>query len=159
MVVLEAVIKNRFYGKIRFATEEDLLQVIQIERKVQRSPWSLEHFQAELEKSYSQFFVMTSFRTGLEVVGYLVFWVFMQECYLLNIAVDLSYQGLGVGKKMIQKMLFFARREACDKVFLEVRKSNTVALGLYQSFGFRIDSLKKGAYSDGEDSYTLLLMK
>ena len=50
-----------------------------------------------------------------------------------------------------------ALRWGIRKVLLDVRKSNEVAVALYQGLGFVICHVRKAFYSDGEDAYQMAL--
>ena len=53
-------------------------------------------------------------------------------------------------------MLDDARERAVTLAFLEVRPTNAEALGLYESFGFRVIGRRKGYYFDtGEDALVM----
>jgi ribosomal-protein-alanine N-acetyltransferase len=54
----------------------------------------------------------------------------------LNLCVHPSSQRLGYGRSLLNALLAKAEDASCDKIFLEVRPSNAIALRLYQSAGF-----------------------
>ena len=142
---------------IRPATTEDLAAVMNIEQEVQVAPWPESHFQSELTKPYSHFLVLTDDETDSIVAGYLVSWVMFDECQILNVATALSYRGLGFAKQMIHQVVSIALKKEIKKVVLEVRKSNSAAIQLYQQLNFNITHVRKRFYSDGEDAYQMVL--
>ena len=56
---------------------------------------------------------------------------------ILGLAVLKELQGKGIGKKLLQKALDFARGKNCPNVFLFVADDNSVAQKLYGEFGFQ----------------------
>ncbi len=142
---------------LRPATLEDLDAVVKIENQVHAAPWTEEHFRAELTKPYSQFLVFTDDESDSIIAGYLVFWVMFDECQILNLATSLNYRGLGLAKQMIQKVVSIALKKGIKKVVLDVRKSNSPAIQLYQRVKFSITHIRKGFYSNGEDAYQMTL--
>jgi len=55
----------------------------------------------------------------------------------LNIAVHLGWQGQGIGKKLLKHIVLWAKNSGCiEKIQLNVRASNTVAISLYKKMGF-----------------------
>jgi [ribosomal protein S18]-alanine N-acetyltransferase len=142
---------------LRPATAEDLPKVLEIERRVHSAPWDEDHFQEELTKPYSQFLVFTDDETDETVAGYIVFWILFNECQILDVAVDLPFRRRGLAKEMVRKAVNFALKKDIRKVLLEVRKSNSAALHLYQSIGFVVTHVRKGFYSNGEDAYQMAL--
>lgn len=142
---------------LRPATEDDLPKVLEIEQKLHVAPWTAEHFRAEMTKPFSQFLVLTDDETDEVVAGYIVYWVMMDECQILNIVVDLPFRSQGFAKRMLRQAVGVAVNQGAKRVVLDVRKSNTPAIQLYQSCHFSIVQVRKAAYSNGEDAYQMAL--
>lgn len=155
---MEASSPSNSPSSIRPATPEDLLPLVEIERRCHVAPWTEENFRAELAKPYCQVWLMTDDETDSQIIGYVVFWMLMDQAEVLNVVVDLPYRGLGHAKRMLQKVITTAaRRDDLKRVILDVRKSNTPAVQLYQRLGFTIRQVRKGFYSNGEDGYQMTL--
>ena len=76
------------------------------------------------------------------------------EYEIHTIGVDPGYQGRGIGRAMMTRLLDFAGHEAT--VYLEVRTDNAPALELYTSLGFVNVGLRKRYYqASGADAYTM----
>ncbi|MGB5111822.1 MAG: ribosomal protein S18-alanine N-acetyltransferase [Mycobacterium sp.] len=70
-----------------------------------------------------------------------------------TIGVDPAYQGHGIGRRLLDDLLSFAKR---GEVFLEVRTDNNTAITLYQSVGFATVGVRKRYYKvSGADAYTM----
>jgi ribosomal-protein-alanine N-acetyltransferase len=69
----------------------------------------------------------------------------------MNIAVDPALRRRGIATALLEKML---ERAGPDESYtLEVRPSNTVAIALYERFGFRASGTRRRYYQDtGEDA-------
>ena len=142
---------------IRSATFDDLSLLVKIENQVHISPWSEEHFQAELEKPYSHILLLSDDDTDQVIAGYIVYWLMLEECEILNLAVDLPFRGLGYAEKLVRAVVSASIKMSLKRVILDVRKSNLPALHLYQKVGFRISHIRKGFYSNGEDAYQMMI--
>jgi ribosomal-protein-alanine N-acetyltransferase len=142
---------------VRPATEDDLAQLAEMEKRVHVAPWTEEHFRAELGKPYSQTLLLTDDETDTRIAGYIVFWLTPDHAEILNVAVDLPFRGLGHAKALIRKVGTLASQKGLKKVLLSVRKSNLAAIQLYQKLNFTIHAIRKGFYSNGEDSYEMVL--
>ena len=140
---------------IRSATFEDLSSLVRIENQVHISPWNEEHFQSELEKPYSRILVLSDDQTDELVAGYIVYWLMLEECEILNLAVDLPYRGLGFAEKLVRSVVSASMKLGLKRVLLDVRKSNLPAIHLYQKVGFTVSHIRKGFYSNGEDAYQM----
>ncbi len=144
-------------ASLRPATAEDLPKILDVECRAHVSPWTQTHFQTELTKPYSTFWVLTDDETDSQILGYIIFWFMFDECQILNLAVDLGFRGLGFAKYMMSSCVQLAVRKGLSRVVLEVRKSNLAAIQLYQNLGFTIRQLRKEFYSNGEDAYQMTL--
>jgi ribosomal-protein-alanine acetyltransferase len=75
------------------------------------------------------------------------------EYEIHTIGVDPSYQGRGIGRRMLEQLL---NRAADSVVHLEVRTDNATAITLYRSVGFTEVGLRKRYYRiSGADAYTM----
>merc|ERR1711976_771876 len=62
-----------------------------------------------------------------------------KACYIDHIAVDERFRGKGVGKVLMQRADYEAKRNGCSKIYLAVAASNR-AKNLYERQGFRVVS-------------------
>ncbi|MCK4738842.1 MAG: ribosomal protein S18-alanine N-acetyltransferase [Deltaproteobacteria bacterium] len=139
-------------------TEGDLDAVMEIENASFPQPWSRELMARELSNPISYPFVKTkSLKDGSEVlVGYLIFWLVYGEAHILNIAVRSDLQGSGIGSRLLSFALDFMSKRGVDLISLEVRKSNTTAISIYNRFGFEEVYVRKLYYGD-EDAVVMSL--
>jgi ribosomal-protein-alanine N-acetyltransferase len=75
------------------------------------------------------------------------------EYEIHTIGVDPAYQGLGIGRRLLDELLNVA---AGAVVHLEVRTDNAPAIALYRSVGFADVGLRRRYYRiSGADAYTM----
>ena len=91
------------------------------------------------------------------VVGYLVAWHVADELHILNVATDPEHRRRGIGSRLMDHAICFAREHGVRLLLLEVRESNSDALRLYQSLGFSSIGKRLGYYSDGENAVNMAL--
>lgn len=139
--------------ELRVATENDLQAVLEIERQSYPFPWSLEAFQNELVKPFSNVLVLVDEQ---QVAGYIVYWLLFDEAHILNVTVSPTHRGAGFGARLVRRVINDAMAKEMKRVFLEVRTSNAAAIALYQKLGFFTDHVKKSFYEDGEDAYFMV---
>lgn len=143
--------------RIRDMSHEDLPEVLAIERQSFPSPWSEGMFVKEFRSPISHMFVALVKEADSErVAGYINFWIVADEIHLNNIAVRKNFQLSGVASALIKKMFETAKREGALKATLEVRVSNTVALGLYKKFGFEVKGIRPLYYSDTHEDALIM---
>jgi ribosomal-protein-alanine N-acetyltransferase len=75
---------------------------------------------------------------------------------LETLAVLPSARRQGIGLALVRAVLGWAAAEGALQVSLEVRESNTAALGLYARFGFRPEGRRPHYYADPEEDALLL---
>lgn len=126
--------------------------VVAIERRSFPQPWSYSLFLTELSNRVASYFV--ALLSG-KVIGYIGLWVTWEEGHITTFAIHPRYRGKGFGKKLFHYALEYARSCGCERVFLEVRVSNSRAQGLYRSFGFETVGLRPRYYMDGEDALVM----
>lgn len=79
-------------------------------------------------------------------LGYTFLTVGAREAHLLNLAVEPTAQGTGVGRALLAYVLQRAPSLGIDRIFLEVRPSNGAALKLYDEAGFNEIGRRPGYY-------------
>jgi len=95
-------------------------------------------------------------RRGRRLLGYLCLWEIGHEIHVTNLAAHPDLRRRGVARTLLGAVLDDARSRAVSLAFLEVRPTNVEALGLYESFGFRVIGRRKGYYFDtGEDALVM----
>ena len=70
----------------------------------------------------------------------------LDDAELLDIGIVRAYQRQGWGSKLLQKMLTLARDMGKLRVVLEVRASNSAAIGLYRGMEFQEIGLRRDYY-------------
>ncbi len=129
-------------------TEADLDQVMELEKAIFPNPWRRSFFLSDLNRS--QGLAIVADDEGV-ILGYAVAWG-QEETHLANLAVGEDERGKGVGGKLLDEVIAFARRCKAQSVYLEVRVSNTIAREFYSERGFVPTYLRKGYYENGEDA-------
>jgi ribosomal-protein-alanine N-acetyltransferase len=117
---------------LRALRESDLNAVMAIELRGYPFPWTRGIFIDCLRAGYPG---LAMERDGL-LVGYGVLSIAADEAHVLNICIDPLAQSRGLGRQLLRAMVQLAADRGAQRVFLEVRPSNTPALALYHSEGF-----------------------
>jgi [ribosomal protein S18]-alanine N-acetyltransferase len=139
-------------------TPRDLPLVAEIERSSHLEPWSEAAFRSELGKEVAYAFVAREGRPRGDVsneepprepaatpagddfekrvVGYICFWVLLDEVHILNVTVDPIRRGKGYGKALLLHALDLGWSLGGRTALLEARAGNAAALALYHQTGF-----------------------
>jgi len=134
----------------------DLQEVMEIEQESFSMPWSRGMFERELANDGRSYFLVA--RSDGEVVGYLGFWMVVDEAHIVNVAIRKDYRRKNVASILIAYALNLAEKLGAEKATLEVRVTNLPAQKLYKKFGFQNIAIRRNFYSDtGEDAYIMWL--
>lgn len=150
--VAEVQTDGSFSVGVRELAYADLPRVIAIERRAFPTPWSLAMFVLELSKSSG---ICLAAVNGRRLVGYMICSRYDTVWHVMNVAVDVDHQHKGVASALLAEL--FARIGDADARYtLEVRRSNHVAIHLYEREGFRAAGLRRRYYQDnGEDALVM----
>jgi [ribosomal protein S18]-alanine N-acetyltransferase len=144
--------------QIRRLSYPDLPHVIEIERRVFPTPWSLAMFVLELSKPSGICLAATDHEGpgGEErLLGYLICSRYDTVWHVMNVAVDLERQRAGLASAMLAE-LYALVDDPRARFTLEVRRSNHVAIHLYEREGFRAAGMRRRYYQDnGEDALVM----
>jgi len=140
--------------KLREWQTADIAPMAEIEQQAYPYPWSAGILRDCLEAGHWGW--VASSRG--EIAAYAVVQAVLDEAHLLNVCVAPGWQGLGVGRGMLQSVMQQCLERDMTRMLLEVRASNISAIGLYRSLGFQQDGVRKGYYpaSGGREDAVLM---
>jgi ribosomal-protein-alanine N-acetyltransferase len=119
--------------------------VVHVEQLAYAHPWSRTNFLDALHSGYqAQMLVVDN-----TVLGYFVAMKGVEEVHLLNITVAPAFQRQGWSRVMLDALALWARGQAAQWLWLEVRVGNARAVKVYESHGFRRVGLRKQYYPSG----------
>lgn len=142
--------------EIREMTVADVRRVHEIDNASFTAPWPAEAFTIELANPRARAFVC---ECDNKIVGFIVYWIIIDECHIATIAVDEAYRGRGFAKALLSKALRDSAASGVIISHLEVRASNESAKMLYDSFGFEIVGVRKQYYKDNNEDALLLTLE
>ena len=89
-----------------------------------------------------------------KIVGLIIATDLKETCDILSLIVDPEYRNKKVATNLID-YLISELDENLKLITLEVRANNTVAIHLYDKFGFEVVNVRKKYYSNGDDAYLM----
>jgi [ribosomal protein S18]-alanine N-acetyltransferase len=136
------------------ATPVDLEAIDAIERVSFPAPWPQATFAAELDRAWARVDVA---REAGRIVAFCNYWLVTTEVHVLAIATLPSERGRGIARQLLSHVLAVAVAAGCTLATLEVRRSNTLAIALYERAGFKTVHVRARYYhDDGEDALVML---
>jgi ribosomal-protein-alanine N-acetyltransferase len=134
--------------------EEDIPEIMGIERSSFSTPWSEISFLSEVYKK-NAFSNVSLFEEN--VIGYICVNYLLHESHILNLAVHELFRRRGVATILMNDTLKELQRKGCVFMYLEVRASNTGAQIFYERFGFKVESIRKKYYTNPDEDALLML--
>lgn len=156
--------------------EEDIAEVMEIERRSFRTPWPESVYRNEIRYGTdSLLYVLQPYWEPSRatwgdrlfgrrqrgdrppVVGYVGIRFLPGEAHITTIAVHPQWRGRGLGRYLLLMAIRRALQHPVRFITLEVRASNRTAQRLYTDLGFRVTGIQRGYYRDGEDAWLMRL--
>lgn len=135
---------------IKKAKKENLKDLYYLESRV------FQNDSFALTKSAFRYHILKNnlyiFEKDEKIVGYIL-WLERKNYYrLYSLAVDSSFQGLGIASRLLE----YSFEKLRNKDFsLEVKIKNIKAIKLYEKYGFKIKKVLKDYYEDS-DGYLMI---
>jgi ribosomal-protein-alanine N-acetyltransferase len=137
--------------------EAHLADVLRIERECFPAPWTESMFRQEVEETWlSRSFV--ALQNG-HVVGYIIAWFLRGEVHVLNVAVSVSHQRQGIGRRLMNHVIELGEQTEHHMVTLEVRASNDPAKLLYVTMGFAPVGIRRRYYRDNDEDAIVMVRR
>ena len=129
-------------------------QIAALERACFSDPWSEGLLEDALFDPQASFIVAEDGEDG-NILGYAGLHAVLDEGYIDNIAVVPDARRHGVASALLE---VFCRFGEVNLAFLtlEVRKSNTAAIALYEKFGFQWAGLRPGYYQHPREDAVIM---
>ena len=129
---------------LRPMTEDDVKQVAALEKECFSDAWSEKLVADLLTSSYDEAWVLVC--PDGEMIGYINIRFLAGEGELMRIAIKPGQRGRGYSRKLMDRMITSAYETESLELTLEVRAGNIPAIGLYESYGFVKEAVRKGYY-------------
>jgi ribosomal-protein-alanine N-acetyltransferase len=113
----------------------------ELEKMCFSEPWSEKAILEEAERGY----FIAAYLDGV-FAGYAGMTCVLDERDICNIATVPQFRGMGVGKALTNALIESAKETGASVVMLEVRKSNSAAIALYEKAGFTLVGQRKNFY-------------
>lgn len=148
----KAIVDGRY--DIRVMESSCLDDVMEIERSAYEFPWTHSMFGSSLSsKDECSLLYVENILVGYAIVSYI-----LDEAHLLNICISPKFEGLGLGRILLRRLVAKALEKRSLCFFLEVRSSNDRAINLYFSEGFNEVGVRPNYYPSKKGREDAVLM-
>lgn len=139
---------------IRLMTQDDLSDVIHIEKSSFSAPWTKEILHQELHHNdYAHYFVLLYEE---KIVGYAGLWIVIDDAQVTTIAIHPKYRRKGLGEMLFRYLLNYAISQRVKRFSLEVRISNIAAQKLYRKHGLVPGGVRKNYYENNQEDALIM---
>jgi ribosomal-protein-alanine N-acetyltransferase len=140
---------------VRAAAGDDLSEIAALQAQTFTNPWSAESLRWELtETDVARLYTMRDAEGRL--AAYCACWVILDELHINSLAVDTRLRRQGLATMLLRSVFADALADGVTKATLEVRRSNTAALGLYERLGFSVEGVRKDYYQQPREDALVL---
>ncbi|MDF1653578.1 MAG: ribosomal protein S18-alanine N-acetyltransferase [Coxiellaceae bacterium] len=140
--------------QIRVYHPDDAAAMAAIANVAKHYPWSKQVFRDCMVAQYPGWVLCED----EQVRGFSIIKVVAEEAELLNLCVDPAVHRQGYGRRLLQYAIDEAQKHFAEHIYLEVRKSNKAAKGLYHHMGFSEVGIRKQYYptDDGREDAVIM---
>ena len=139
--------------QLREMTIEDIEKVVEGEEKVFGTSLGYDMIYSDLTLNpYACYIVL---EIDEEIHGYVGLWI-TDNMEIINLYVDKEYQGMGFGSMIMEFVIALCESSKINNLSLEVRSSNTKAIGLYEKYGLTKSHIRKNYYDNKEDAIVMI---
>lgn len=139
-------------------TEEDLDEILEIEKHSFAVPWSRELFHDTLSFPLAFNFVARK-KVDNRLVSYANFYLIRDEVQVLNVAVAPEFRKKGYATGILNHAIAFLINQGGTDFFLEVREGNVEAISLYDRLGFKKIGKRKRYYPETNEDAIVMRLK
>ncbi|MDD2445778.1 MAG: GNAT family N-acetyltransferase [Clostridia bacterium] len=147
--------------KIEKTTYQDISEIYEISvEQFGENSWNLNLFKDEIDrlKTKNQNGKRFAYviRQDEKVVSFIFFILTegMQglDYNIINLATKNKFKNMGFATALLNFAKSLANKNNIRKIWLEVRENNLLAINLYKKFGFYLEYIRKGYYSNGDNA-------
>lgn len=116
--------------------------------------WSKDSFYGELSNNLAHYY--SAFNADDELIGYAGSWRVIDEAHITTLAVKPEYLRKKIGEALLQTIIDDCYKNEIKYITLEVRVSNSAAIGLYEKYGFKSLGVRKGYYQNNNEDALIM---
>lgn len=156
----EMLSENQIEFDIRVAEKCDVEHLSVLHFSIFSDGWSTEDFLSFINNDFDFVLVAKELNNSI-IIGFVVVRMVLDEAEILTIGVSSEHQNTGVGTQLYQTLEQILNQRKIVTLFLELRRSNAAAAGLYKKSGFKLVATRKDYYRSlsGTQREDALIMK
>ena len=142
-----------FPGAPQTLTTKDIPCLVALETQCFSVPWSARQYETVMG---NEPFHVFGIRRAPLLLGYLTLFAASWEMEILNLAVHPEHRRQGHARALMRHVLQLCDKMGIKRGYLEVRRSNVAAQGLYRAFGFEEVGVRRRYYPDNREDAIIM---
>jgi ribosomal-protein-alanine N-acetyltransferase len=136
----------------------DIPWVMEVDRLSFSLPWPERSYTFELGNQPVSHLLVAEVdgESARRLVGYIGFWLIVDEAHISTLAVHPAWRGRGIGRELLRAALRRAIDHGGLMATLEVRASNATAISMYARHGFAVVGRRVRYYRDNDEDAILM---
>ena len=149
---------NITVSRVTTGTINEVDEISELQSQTFTNPWSAQSLRWEIANTdVARLYVM---RVDGALVGFCACWVILDELHINSVAVGDAWRRRGLASRLLRDVCRDAVSAGATQATLEVRRSNTAAIALYDRLGFTCEGVRKDYYqAPREDALVLWCRK
>ena len=111
--------------------------------------WNINNLKNDFSNPNSTYLIA---KVENEIVGFAGFLKICDEANIMNIVTKKNKRNLGIGSKLLENLILYAKNRNCKSITLEVNEHNNIAIHLYEKYNFKRIGLRKKYYNNTDDA-------
>jgi ribosomal-protein-alanine N-acetyltransferase len=140
--------------RVGAAAAGEIDEIAALQSETFTNPWSVDSLRWEIANTdVARLYVM---RADEALVGFCACWVILDELHINSLAMAEAWRRKGLASRLLREVCRDARDAGATQATLEVRRSNTAALALYERMGFTSEGVRADYYQHPREDALVL---
>lgn len=139
---------------------DEVNEIAVLQSETFTNPWSADSLRWEIANTdVARLYVMRADEPGNAepvLIGFCACWVILDELHINSLAVADRWRRQGLASRLLREVCRDAIGAGATQATLEVRRSNTAALALYERLGFTCEGVRKDYYQTPREDALVL---
>jgi len=133
---------------------DEINDIAALQSETFTNPWSVDSLRWEIANTdVARLYVM---RADGVLIGFCACWVILDELHINSLAIAGAWRRKGLATRLLRDVCRDAQEAGATQATLEVRRSNTAAIGLYERLGFTSEGVRADYYQNPREDALVL---
>lgn len=116
--------------------------------------WSYKILEQDFKNENAKYYIA---KKDDEIVGFFGLMIVFDEATIMNIVTKKNKRNLGIGSKLLEKIIDLSKEKSLKSITLEVDEENKPAIKLYEKYKFEVVGKRKNYYHNDNAAILMTL--